>query len=114
MSRLLTKSSRCLHIVKQEDTRDDKSEDHNFAVWNALLSVGQETCGHTAASDGECILSFIPVEVKSKKSKKSVETCAFLDPGSRTTICKEDLMHHRISVEKIEDLLVKQFNMDFS
>ncbi len=97
-----------LHIIKQEDKQDGKSEDHDFAVSNAFLSLGQETCGYTGAGDGECILSVIPVKVKSKKSEKPVETYAFLDPGSTTTFCTEDLMHQlNIQGKKTDFLLCK-------
>lgn len=95
-----------LHIVKKEDTQDQKSENHDLAVSNALLSLGQETCGYTGAGDGECILSIIPVRVKSKKSEKSVETYAFLDPGSTTTFCTEDLMHQLNIQGKKTDFLL--------
>ncbi len=95
-----------LHIIKQEDKQDGKSEDHDFAVSNAFLSLGQETCGYTGAGEGERILSVISVKVKSKKSEKSVETYAFLDPGSTTTFCTEDLMHQLNIQGKKTDFLL--------
>lgn len=71
---------------------------------NALLSLNQETCGSTG--DSECILSVVPVKVKSKKSDKIIETYAFLDPDSTTTFCTEDPMFRLNVREKKTDFLL--------
>lgn len=45
------------------------------------VAANVETSAYTGAGD-DCILSIVPVQVKSKKGSKGVETYAFLDPGS--------------------------------
>ncbi len=42
-----------------------------------------QTCGHTGAGNEKCLLSIIPVQVKSAKGDKLIQTYAFLDPGER-------------------------------
>ena len=43
------------------------------------------------ASDGDCTMAIIPVKVKMSNSVLSVETYAFLDPGSSVTFCSDVL-----------------------
>ncbi|KAK0141948.1 hypothetical protein N1851_020381 [Merluccius polli] len=50
------------------------------------------TCGHTRAGRDRCLLSILPVQVKSAKGDKVIQTYAFLDPGSSATFCSEQLM----------------------
>lgn len=45
----------------------------------------------TKAPRQGCVLSIVPVKIKSKMSDKYIETYAFLDPGSTATFCTEDL-----------------------
>ncbi len=47
-----------------------------------------------------------PVKVKSKKSEKSVETYAFLDPGNTSTFCTDNLMHQLNIQGKKTDFLL--------
>ena len=42
----------------------------------AQVSVQQESCSFTGAGEAECVLSIVPVKMKSKKSDKCVETYA--------------------------------------
>lgn len=51
----------------------------------------QESCGLTGAGEAECVLSIVPVKIKSKNSDKHIETYKFLDPGSTATFCTEAL-----------------------
>ncbi|XP_037620552.1 uncharacterized protein LOC119485230 [Sebastes umbrosus] len=51
-----------------------------------------QTCGHTGAGEDRCVLSILPVKVKSAKGNHIIETYAFLDPGSSATFCSEHLM----------------------
>lgn len=55
--------------------------------------VSTQTCGHTGAGNEKCLLSIIPVQVKSVKSQKVIQTYAFLDPGSSASFCSEQLMN---------------------
>ncbi len=54
-------------------------------------SVPQQTIGFTGAGASECLLSIIPVKVRSQKSGMCIETYAFIDPGSTGTFCTEKL-----------------------
>ncbi|KAJ0068359.1 hypothetical protein NL108_005935 [Boleophthalmus pectinirostris] len=51
-----------------------------------------QTCGLTGAGTNNCFLPIVPVRVKSSKCDKAIDVYAFLDPGSSTTFCSEDLM----------------------
>lgn len=51
-----------------------------------------KTCGYTGACKDWCVLSILPVKVKSAKGNHVIQTYAFLDPGSSATFCSEHLM----------------------
>lgn len=59
-------------------------------VSSALVSLNHAATSPTGAGD-DCILSVLPVYVKSKKGTKVVETYAFMDPGSTGTFCSDAL-----------------------
>ena len=40
----------------------------------------------------DCKLSIVPVQIKVSKGSKTIQTYAFLDPGSTSTFCTENLM----------------------
>jgi len=61
------------------------------------LSTVSQTCGHTGAGKDSCVLSIVPVQVKSTKGGSIIQTYAFLNPGSTATFCSEELME-RLSV----------------
>ncbi|KAI7802965.1 hypothetical protein IRJ41_000792, partial [Triplophysa rosa] len=69
-----------LHIYRNSAV-EDKGQKHS------LMSA--QTCGHTGAGNEKCLLSIIPVQVKSIKGDKLIQTYAFLDPGSSATFCSE-------------------------
>lgn len=48
-------------------------------------------CGYTGAGETDCLLPVVPVKVKSRSSGRSIETYAFIDPGSTATFITEDL-----------------------
>ena len=51
-----------------------------------------QTCGHIGAgAEDDSIFSVVAVKVRSHKSNKTVQTYAFLDPGSSGTFCTESL-----------------------
>ncbi|XDV45657.1 hypothetical protein PO909_013717 [Leuciscus waleckii] len=82
-----------LHIIKEEGSVSPEKKDgrHGSEVSCAQVSILQESCSLTGAGEAECVLSIVPVKIKSKRSDKCVETYAFLDPGSTATFCTEDL-----------------------
>ena len=51
-----------------------------------------QVCGRTGAGNDRCILSIVPVQVKSTKGNEIIQTYAFLDSGSTATFCSEHLM----------------------
>lgn len=73
-----------LHISKKE-----KGHRHRYTTGK---SSGQYACGHTGAGSSDGVLSILPVQVKSSKGDKIIQTYAFLDPGSTSTFCCESLM----------------------
>ena len=64
---------------------------HGNEVSCAQVSVTQESCSLTGAGKAECVLSIVPVKIKSKKSDKYVKTYGFMVPGSTATFCMGDL-----------------------
>lgn len=64
---------------------DEDNKSNSFAS-------SAETCGHTGSGKDQCLLSILPVQVKSIKSDQVILTYAFLDPGSSATFCSEQLM----------------------
>lgn len=63
--------------MKEEDRPKEQS----------VSGTAVSTCGHTGAG----ILSILPVNVKSVKGNKVIQTYAFLDPGSTDTFCSDSL-----------------------
>lgn len=87
-----------LHFEKQESSSkvnvlEAKVQDGaviHSATSSTPVAANIETSAYTGAGD-DCILSIVPVRVKSKKGSKVVETYAFLDPGSSATFCTDTL-----------------------
>nr|XP_021329205.1 uncharacterized protein LOC110439111 [Danio rerio] len=82
-----------LHKVKEESSVPSENKDgaQRKEVSSMEVPITQESCGLTGAGETECVLSIVPVKVKSKNSNKHIETYAFLDPGSTASFCTEDL-----------------------
>ncbi|KAL3967647.1 phylloquinone omega-hydroxylase/docosahexaenoic acid omega-hydroxylase [Sarotherodon galilaeus] len=55
-------------------------------------AAGSKTCGCTGAGEAVCALSIVPVKVRCSRSNATVESYAFLDPGSTGTFCTDELM----------------------
>ena len=72
-----------LHIKRQTTAWQQEPSDHPSSL---------KTCGHTGAGEDRCVLSILPVKVKSAKGNHIIETYAFLDPGSSATFCSQHLM----------------------
>lgn len=79
--------------MKNEDSVSPERKEGAQAkeVSSAEVPITQESCGLTGAGEAECVLSIVPIKIKSKNSDKHIETYAFLDPGSTATFCTEDL-----------------------
>lgn len=80
-----------LHIHFKENGDAEKGRrSSDRAVDRALVEI--QTGGLTGAGDQDCKLAIVPVKVKSSKGQRSVETYAFLDPGSSASFCTVGLM----------------------
>ena len=86
MQSLWPNSSHLASYPQQTTTLEQLKEPSN----QQLTSLG--TCGHTGAGKDQCVLSILPVKVKSAKGNHIITTYAFLDPGSSATLCSEQLM----------------------
>ncbi|KAL7848638.1 hypothetical protein SRHO_G00202610 [Serrasalmus rhombeus] len=93
-----------LHVEKEDSkdatmsTNQDSGNSQNEEVSCAQVSITQESCGHTGAEEIGCMLSIVPVKVKSRKSARCIETYAFMDPGSTATFCTEEIQN-RLNVK---------------
>lgn len=76
-----------LHREPADDSEENKRNTEGH-VDNKLVSSGL-----TGAGDQDCKLPIVPVQVKSNKGSKIVNTYAFLDQGSTAVFCTESLMH---------------------
>ncbi|KAL2083621.1 hypothetical protein ACEWY4_021394 [Coilia grayii] len=75
-----------LHInfqVKGEASKTEQSQ---------VRKVVANLCGHNGAGNSKWALSILPVQVKSVKDNKIMQTYALLDPGSSATFCTERLV----------------------
>lgn len=85
-----------MEMAKVEITTQDKINEAEIAkvektdVSKLPATTNYQTSASTGAGDN-CILSIVPVKLKSKKSDKCVEVYAFIDPGSSATFCTEAL-----------------------
>ena len=75
-----------LHI----HNKDKGSKPQETSVSSALVSL--QAGRSTGAGDQDCTLSIIPVQLKSVKGDKVLQTYAFLDPGSTATFCTTSCM----------------------
>ena len=81
-----------LHIKQRVNTgTTDLKQPKEPSVSSAVVSL-QPCDDDTGAGNSDGILSILPVQVKSNKGDKVIQTYAFLDPGSTATFCSESLM----------------------
>ena len=72
---------------ENRDKRDTSNEESNNGYVKAMSSSANNSKGLSITG-----LAVVPVKVKAKGGHKTVETYAFLDTGSNTTFCTEQLM----------------------
>lgn len=102
-----------LHIESKENPRQSqmiKLESKESSMSSALISLDAES--HTGAGSKECALSVVPVKVKLDKGSKTVQTYAFLDPGSSATFCTEALMAQLNATGKKVEILLKTMGQE--
>ncbi|XP_039509456.1 uncharacterized protein LOC120464180 [Pimephales promelas] len=79
-----------LHIKEnRKETKDVELPDRKISC--AQVSLNHQSSDKTEYGGDNCVLSIVPVKVKSNKGDRIVETYAFLDAGSTATFCTEEL-----------------------
>lgn len=83
-----------LHSKRDENTDqvNIKPETSGHSAPQDDVSAMSEVSAVTGAGGNNCILSIVPVHIKSKRGNTIVETYAFMDSGSSATFCSERLM----------------------
>lgn len=95
LSRMCKKRMECKECSQRHpDILHIKDEEKDVETSDKKISCAQVSLNHQSAAESEgnsCVLSIVPVKVKSSKSDRYVETYAFLDAGSTATFCTEEL-----------------------
>lgn len=81
-----------LHIQFKEKTTSPGTEQSPPDGDKNTSHVTCQSCSHIGAGNNDSTLSIVPVQIKSYKSDKIIETYAFLDPGSTASFCTTQLM----------------------
>ena len=80
-----------LHIERQDKGTILQQAQQSVSPPSVSTSMSQ-TCGHIGAgSEDNAIFSIVAVKVKNQRDNQTVQTYAFLDPGSSGTFCTENL-----------------------
>ncbi|KAJ8413975.1 hypothetical protein AAFF_G00065730 [Aldrovandia affinis] len=103
--------------ILHKDKEDSASQGKNSGAQEGeeaspQVPVTQEATCLTGAGENECVLSIIPVKIKSRKSDKHVETYALMDPGSTATFITEDLRKKLNVKGKPTQILLSTMNQD--
>ncbi|XDV14268.1 hypothetical protein PO909_002442 [Leuciscus waleckii] len=77
---------------------------------NVVLSP--HTCGHIGAGEEACLFSIVPVQVKTPKGDTVLQTHAFLDHGSSSTFCTENLMRRLNVTGQKASILLRTMNQE--
>ena len=104
MSRTCTNRKTCSVCSKPHPTILHMPKADGKTVNSGLVSL-KENASHASADD-QCTLSIVPVQVKLKNSNLTVQTYAFLDPGSSATFCTEQLRQRLGAVGKTQQILL--------
>ena len=91
-----------LHFTQKE--QETKTEQAQKTV------ISPHTCGHIRAGDETSIFSIVPVQVKSHKGDTVLQTYAFLDHGSTSTFCTENLMKRLKITGQRTNILLRTMN----
>lgn len=91
-------------------TKDDSIS--NEEISGTQKSAAQEIVGYTGAGEVDCLFSIVPVKVRSRKGGKSIETYAFMDPGSTATFCTEELRKKLNIKGKSTQILLSTLSQD--
>lgn len=121
MSKDCTKHVNCTICNKQHPSvlhikGLDSKQLKKTPVSSTQVSLQDDThAGHrNTQSCTECLLSIVPVQVKSSKGSKIVQIYAFLDPGSSASFCTEDLMGKLNISGRKNNILLRTMSQDKS
>ena len=70
-----------------------KNTEQGSSCSTFMAPCKERASSHMGAGTGLCTMAIIPVRVRSPTTNTTVQTYAFLDPGSNVTFCTEDLAH---------------------
>lgn len=104
-----------LHFSKEKDDEAAESRQKGTAEkteTGAIAHTSGGVCGATGAGKDSCVLSIVPVCVKSKKSSKIIKTYAFMDSGSQATFCTESLMRQLNMEGKKTQILLRTMGQE--
>ena len=95
------KHSTSLHPKREQPERPEHqsspstsgtaSNEPNVRAQNSFVGVSEGLCGSTGAGAPSIGLAVVPVKVKAKGKGAVIVTYAFLDPGSNTSFCTDQL-----------------------
>ncbi|KAL7880597.1 hypothetical protein SRHO_G00028510 [Serrasalmus rhombeus] len=109
-----------LHTKREEDgnqaiAKPEKSSEgfsSERSTPREQVSSKSELSAVTGAGGSDCILSIVPVRIKSKKSNNTIETYAFMDSGSSATFCSERLMRRLGVIGKRTQVLLRTMGQE--
>lgn len=100
---LSRKHSSFLHPKNNERSKNKPTNQASGDKAQSSFINSQALCNSTGAGTPMTGLSIVPVKVRTTENDSCVETYAFLDPGSNTTFCTDQLINHLgISGEQTE------------
>lgn len=105
-----------LHIeVEKKKSSQTEKESLNETTTKSSVSsalVSLEPCKPNGAGSKECTLAIVPVKVKLSRGSRTVQTYAFLDPGSSATFCTEALMTQLNAKGKRMEILLRTMGQE--
>ena len=78
-------------VQNSNESTSEKPKNTNPSIVSAWANKPCETAKPNCGRDVECTMAIIPVKIKLVGSTHSVETYAFIDPGSNISFCSEKL-----------------------
>ncbi|KAL1277030.1 hypothetical protein QQF64_023703 [Cirrhinus molitorella] len=102
-----------LHIIRPLETSKQLKK-APVSSTRVTLQAGKHTGVRNTESYTECLLSIVPVQIKSSKGSQILHTYAFLDPGSSASFCTENLMRKLNISGRKTNILLRTMSQDKS